>query len=91
MDRLKGKVILISGGARGQGAAEGCAQARSRMPVAAAAKRARSVLDGAEQSAILFRQGRRHLLQRGNRRSQRCSIIGGAPPRSAFGVTLASG
>ena len=58
---------------------ERCAQARSRMPLAAPAKPARRVLDGAEHGAILFSQGRHHL-QRGYRPSQKCLIIGGESP-----------
>ena len=37
---------------------ERCAQTQSRMPLAAPAKPARSVLDGGEHSAILVSQGR---------------------------------
>ncbi len=57
------------------------AQARSRMPLAAPAQPARSVLDGAEHSAILVSQGRRHCrFPSGVTAPLNCLTIGGESP-----------
>jgi len=57
------------------------AQARSRMPPAAPAKPARSVLDGTERSAILAANGRDHRdLLGGVTAPLNCLTIGGESP-----------
>jgi hypothetical protein len=59
---------------------EHCAQTRSRMPLAAPAQPARSVLDGVEHSAMLPSQGRHHRCLRGYRPAKNpCSLVGSPP------------
>jgi hypothetical protein len=60
---------------------ERCAHARSRMPLAAPPKAARSVLDGAEHSATLISQGRHHRRRPARLPPrQNCLMIGGESP-----------
>jgi hypothetical protein len=63
-----------------------CAQALSRRPLAAPAKPARSVLDRAEHSAKLIRQGRHHRrFPGGVTAPPKTLIIGGESPRLKAG------
>jgi hypothetical protein len=57
-------------------------QVRLRRPLAAQAKPARNVLDGAEHSAALISRGRDHRsIPGGVTASLNCLAIGGSPPR----------
>ena len=66
---------------------ERCAQARSRMPLAASAHPARSVLDGAEHSAMLVDEGRYHppFLGGGYRPAKMLDHWWGVPPDQVSG------